>query len=182
MKDIKTIFKGFHRPLGLPAFLCPTGRLRKNEGKMLTKLVTFTDNCTYEIKKEKQGDWNKLFGVCFGILGIHRHSIRFGWRWNISKQKIEICYIIYDGKRIERTQIAFCDCELNREYHFNITWILKDDRTLDVTFHPLQYDVEEHLNVPIKARRFFGCGFYFGGKTRAPHRITAKLQQISKVI
>ena len=76
----KTILKGFHRPIALPAFLNDMGMMPVASTKTLTRRVKFHPNCAYDLKNNKQGDWNKLFGVCLGWDGIHKESIRFGWR------------------------------------------------------------------------------------------------------
>lgn len=60
----------------------------------------FTDSCRYSISYPDQDDWNKLFGVAFGI-DPHKNSARWAWRYNGLLNVIELLpYIYKDGERI----------------------------------------------------------------------------------
>lgn len=172
----KTIFKNFHRPFGLPAFLSNFGWIRKGKAKDIQYKVTFYENCAYDLGDEDQYDWNKLFGALFGILGIHRHSIRFGWRYSLAKQKVEICSIIYDStnteKPIQRDYLEY-DANLNSSDLFRIKMVMDKNKGIKVNFIINDRTIKQYNLGPCPHLRF-GAGFYFGGNKRAPHKIVAR--------
>lgn len=166
---IKTIFKYFHRPIfQLPAFLCPIGSLKNNEALNLSKSVKFKPNCAYNLNNAKQRDWNKLFGVCFGIVGIHKTSVRFGWRYREDLDLIELCVIIYrENQKPIRETVAYLNIDF--EYNLEIS-ILRKDNSYKVYFKTFGVDVY-NIILDCNSSHYYGCGFYFGGKSRAPHKM-----------
>jgi hypothetical protein len=77
-------------------------------GKLdVTQHVRFHQNCAYQLPPYNQDDVNKLFGFQAGVKiwkdyqgqwdgGNHWNSARFGWRWSLSAQKIQLlayCYV-----------------------------------------------------------------------------------------
>ena len=168
----KTIFKGFHRPIGIPAFLCPIGHLRKGASLDLHRKVIFQDNCAYDLHNVDQYDWNKIYGVCFGILGIHKNSVRFGWRYNTNTQLIEICVIVYRPNRDpQRYQVA--EIPFNKEVLLEIN-MQRMDNDIDVFFRVEGMHVGGVTLAP-DSFFYYGCGFYFGGNCRAPHKMSIKI-------
>ena len=98
MKRTHKIFKGCHYPVKLiPEFLRYIGWTKNDKEYMHCRTIKFNGDCRYHIDGEDQWDWSKLYGVFFGLRGIHHDSIRFGWRYNPNTQKIEICRIMYFG-------------------------------------------------------------------------------------
>lgn len=86
------IRKGTHSSFHFPKLLWDT--------KAIGLKFKFNSSCVYITDdKNNQNDWNKLFGYSRGI--HHFNSVRVGWRWNPSKQKIEIAeYYYINGERI----------------------------------------------------------------------------------
>lgn len=58
--------------------------------------LIFTDSCRYNLNNEDQLDVNKLFGIGY-LPSHHQKSCRFGWRYNIEKNQMEILAYWYDG-------------------------------------------------------------------------------------
>lgn len=166
--------KGFHRPLRLlPAFLrCrPTicDAIKKYAIYESRKRIIFTESCRYSLDNGDQSDWNKLFGFCFGVLGIHRNSLRAVWRYNPETDLIDVAMYYYiDGER-----------------NYNICTSVPVNTICNVTLIYEKYDEKAYLSVSgvysgsvMKNASFpvgkpvFGCGLYFGGNRRAPQKIT----------
>lgn len=175
----KTILKHCHRPVQLlPAFLCPVGLLRTGFSRTISKKVRFLDNCSYEIDPKKQGDWNKLFGVCFGITGIHRNSIRFGWRYNIADDVIELCVITYNNGEHKMDHIKGEDIRLNQYVNLSLTFTVNPNGDVTADFSVNGRTVRTVYMGVIAEMFYFGCGLYFGGKTRAPHKMQVEWEKI----
>ena len=173
------ILKGFHRPLQLiPSCFKPFGFIITDKVYSIHRRVKFASSCAYNLQNEDQDDWNKLFGVCFGISGIHKNSLRFGWRRSIKKQKIELCVIEYNNGKVLRAWIYGMDTDLDTEID------------LEVRFRMTSYGVVEynflcngevcrswHLD-SVSSLMYFGCGVYFGGNRKAPHKMIINVENI----
>lgn len=159
-----TIHKGFHRPFQIIPACFQFFTLK--ERFSIRKKVLFTDSCRYNLDNGDQSDWNKLFGFCFGINGIHKNSARLVWRYSPEADKIEIAsYYYIDGIRRSRRLTTI---KLNQCIDLNI---LKAGRS--IFFFADGFLVDDVIIISNKPA--FGCGLYFGGNRRAPHNITIKM-------
>jgi hypothetical protein len=74
----------------------------------MERYVTFDASCAYDSAPYNSEDVNKLFGLSFGLRGVHWNSARFGWRWSNSDQCIELlAYCYKHGKRNQDEQLRF---------------------------------------------------------------------------
>lgn len=174
----KTILKNLHRPIGIPAFFCPIGLMMTDMSYTVSRRVKFNPNCAYDLGNEDQKDWNKVFGVCFGARGIHKNSLRFGWRWNTQKQKIELCTIVYreDHDKPSREEIKDFELDLNQWVDLDLNFTVDIACTFynfTVNGRTVLYGAMPTPNVVM----FYGCGFYFGGNCRSPHKMSANINR-----
>lgn len=176
----KTIYKNFHRPLQLiPACFKPFSLcFMFNKTYSVHRCVKFTQSCSYNLGDNDQYDWNKLFGVAFGVRGIHRNSIRFGWRWNIAKQKIELCTIEYRNGIVTREYMRDCDIPLNEWVYLHIDFEMDANNkiTYKFTCNGKEYSHSDIDGTDLYS--FWGCGLYFGGNRRSPHRMTIEIEKL----
>ena len=161
----QTIYKGFHRPFQLiPACF---RFLSFSRHFCISKHVLFTDSCRYNLFGKDQKDWNKLFGFCLGINGIHKNSARCVWRYKPEADKIEIAaYYYIGGIRICR---RLTTVKINQLINLKI---VRAGRS--VFFFADGFMVDDDVIGYDKPA--FGCGLYFGGNRRAPQNITIKIQ------
>lgn len=161
------IYKGLHRP-----FPFKIKGLNRIEDYIFKKTFRFTESCRYNMHTEDQYDWNKLYGVSFGIFGIHKNSARFVWRYDLATQKIEIgAYWYIDGYR---NYYTLCSVEINDTINFKMTF-LHDSivfTVLDDLMPTSKYVL--YMNEDILEKNRYECGIYFGGNRRAPQRIEIK--------
>ena len=170
----RTILKHLHRPLQLiPAALRPCGLLITGTTHVVSRRIKFNTNCAYDLQSEDQYDWNKLFGVCFGLTGIHKNSLRFGWRYNKDTHNIELCTIVYrEDSSVERKHIE--DIALNQWGEFELTFRVEPYYVMYNFVINGRTVLFGAMPTP-PAMTFWGCGLYFGGNRRAPHRITVNI-------
>jgi hypothetical protein len=106
-----TFHKGKHR--ARPLYWLNWWPLYVNPSRV-AKMVQFSFSSKYDLGGYDQH--NKLFGLAFG--GVHKHSARFGWRYD-NKRSVFIlsayCYV--DGKREIRD---LCECVANHNYSCEI--------------------------------------------------------------
>ena len=137
--------------------------------------ITFTNSCRYELNHSDQADVNKLFGI--GYLPWHMiNSVRFGWRYDMQSDKIEILSYIRKSGKIVFHSMAFLD--IGKEY--------------ELLLYRTGFGNDTHLFV-INGLNFYknagfllnlnGWGYllypYFGGNSKAPHDIEIKMTKIS---
>jgi hypothetical protein len=98
---------------------------------------------------------------------MHENSARFGWRYDLQSDMIEVApYLYTDGKReyAETLNLKTFFCEIGKEYDLSITAY--------ATY--VMYSIgSKHwaLEQNIPAHRGFSAPIYFGGNKRAPHTI-----------
>jgi hypothetical protein len=149
---VATILKGFHYSFGITPkiYTIPT---------TISKQIIFTDSCRYNLNSDDQLDINKLFGI--GYFPSHHHnSVRFGWRYDLKQDKIEVLAYWYENKVRKNMPLFFAN--IGKKYEYNIH-ALKYSHTLSVK-NVVGYSVF----VPSK-RYGFSLNPYFGGNRRAPH-------------
>lgn len=155
---IYTIHKGRHyaRPVGLKLYTPST--------VLLTQTVTFNSSCRYDLHFRYQLDINKLFGV--GYFPTHHvNSVRFGWRYDLDKDMIEILAYCYINK--ERFWESMGWVEIGQPYIYEI------ERYAD--YHVLRLrDVRVQVPVPTQLLGYH-LKPYFGGNCVAPHTMTIEM-------
>ena len=161
------IYKGFHRPWPFKIV-----GLTKEEAHIIKRSFMFTDSCKYLLDENDQLDWNKLYGVSFGLFGIHKNSARFVWRYNPKINKIQIgAYWYLDGYR---NWWLLCSVEPDKLINFKIT-ILYDSVVFTVLddLVPIAKYVLYTPETLLKKNKY-RCGIYFGGNKKAPQKIEIK--------
>lgn len=161
------IYKHCHRPF--PFKIVGLNRINEHLYKRSFK---FTESCKYNLHNEDQKDWNKLYGVSFGLLGIHTNSVRFVWRYNPTTQMIEIgAYWYLEGYR---NYYSLCNVEINDLVNFKLTFL--HDSVIFIVLDDLvpiaKYVL--YVNEDVLRKQKYECGIYFGGNRRAPQRIIIK--------
>ncbi len=164
-----TIRKGRHRPFKIiPA--CFREMSFNIHSIPQVRYVRFTDSCRYDLGDGDQKDWNKLYGYCRGILGIHEDSVRVVWRYNKDTGMIELgLYRYMNGKRIFPEHIFSVrideDITVKLEFRSDDIYlnIITESRS-EWEFVKSPFDYKKSL--------LFGCGLYFGGNRTAPQDIT----------
>ena len=174
MKHVK-IRQGRHYPCSLiPSFLRYFGISRKNKENTLTHSVVFNEDCRYLIEGEDQWDWSKLFGFCFGITGIHKNSVRFGWRYNPKTEKIEISRITYYGDTTQHKMDYLTSVDTNAKHEYTITHEINGNE-MKITMSVDDEEWETTIQAP-PCRLRFGCWFYFGGNQKAPQDVSIDIE------
>lgn len=157
------ILKGFHYSTFFPWIYN-----LKNKDEF-TYTVEFTNSCRYSIDEESCV--NKLFGFCFGLFGVHKNSIRFGWTYNNINQNIDIWKYCYINGKLNKQKISNVEIGEKAEFKIKIQiinnnkqniFLIKNDQCLSSQLYKEQ------------SKWLFSLGPYFGGNTRAPQHITIK--------
>lgn len=161
------IFKHFHYCLD---YILDIKYIKKWSGIHIDHTIMFTDSCKYLINEPSCV--NKLFGVCYGLFGVHKESDRIGWRYNNNTDMFELYSYSYNKGKLNKrmldwfpvnTQIKVeLNVDFNRELNIRTVTFIVNDRAAEVKTYKTNFDFSWAL----------GLGFYFGGKSRAPHNIT----------
>lgn len=123
----------------------------------------FLSDMSYDI--EEKAGVNKLFGWCYGFLGVHKQSERFGWV--SSEGKITLYSYIYDNGKLQKEAIYETElpCALDLSL---LTYYYKKDRQRLIAFIVNNQVVKTiKTNYP-KSRFIIELGPYFGGNLPAP--------------
>lgn len=181
------IKKYTHTYFSLPKFV--------NSQNPLIANVIFTESCKYDIGNEDQNDINKLFGFGFFTFKIltrkkvnifgkkynvpwfrpmhHYNSIRFGWRYDLNLNKIEILYYYYQNGERKYGHILFIDIDSQHSYEIlnnnDKNYILKVKNNNSNNNYSF-------VNINIKPKKYgYLLKPYFGGNQKAPHDIKIEI-------
>jgi hypothetical protein len=141
--------------------------------KVFNWRVAFLDTCRYDLGTPDQLDINKLVGIGY-LPGHHTHSARFGWRYWIGRDDIElVAYCYVNGERITK-HIGYLTIGetygiglYTTQTHYYFTLDDKDNNALA--------DVEVMHNN--KGWFQYRLGIYFGGNKTAPREMHIKLER-----
>jgi hypothetical protein len=151
----------------------------------MTRTVVFDASCAYDSAAYNSADVNKLFGLSFGFGGVHGNSARFGWRWSMADQCIELlAYVYKEGKRNQDEQLRFpvvAKVELGQSVACSIEY------TNEMEFGQAVFEFNaiiqgSHYQKTVNTNEGLPCyglthGLYFGGALTAPHAMTVQIDR-----
>ena len=161
-----TIKKGTHAPFRFPKII--PGMYHRYDYDII-----FTKSCRYNLQNEDQLDVNKLFGIGY-FPSHHKNSVRFGWRYDLNKEKIEILSYYYKDKKRSFDHLCFVD--IGDLYSFSLTITDKYHELIVASKYPTNYPEYYKVEIPVIPK---SIGYllrpYFGGNQKAPQDITIKI-------
>lgn len=130
--------------------------------------VIFDESCRYV--PDEENDWNKLVGWSYGM--HHKNSIRIGWRYNSSRDIMELASYTYDSGI--RKDIHIADVELNKKCEIII---LAGSGELSIIVDSFWYHSEP---IWMKPTWGYNLGLFFGGNETAPHDMKVWIKKLKK--
>lgn len=122
----------------------------------------FDESCWYPRGVVGKTGINKLFGVSYGLFGVHNQSIRIGWQPNFNKEgEIRIYSYAYKSYHSDHIASNIVNCVVGDEVNFEI---IADNTQMNLVVFPF----EETFNINC------GCFIghlhypYFGGHSESP--------------
>jgi hypothetical protein len=143
---------------------------------ILTFNATFKDGCQYDIGLPDQLDINKLIGLSYGY--HHSNSVRIGWRYNTTTNKIDLLAYIYRNKErlTEDTCPVIASVDINETVYGMISYERKQYRIILYT----ESDVYNEVCYDIYNTKLPKIGYvlfpYFGGNQVAPHDMSINIE------
>ena len=125
----------------------------------------FDGSCRYEV--DESCCVNKLFGFSFGLFGVHKNSVRFGWTYDKSEDKIAIWSYVYADGKLHKKKI--CTVDISEFVQFEI--MVDKFGAYFTVDNDLKYIFRHTFDSSLFDRYLLDLGPYFGGKSRAPHEI-----------
>ena len=143
----------------------------------------FNGSCRYYHGEVDQGDWNKLFGLSWGV--PHAESARIAWRFVPDRDLVEIAaYPYVSGESQYGAYVSeYGATEADRIYKIGEA-IIGREHCARIYAPPGKQVYElEGQNKFIQEESYqrgpgFILGAYFGGNRRAPHRISITMHRI----
>lgn len=172
-KKIKkyTILKGWHYSNFIPSFKLI------DDVTVFEHKIAFDQSCKYEI--DEPSCVNKLFGFCFGF-GVHQESIRFGWTYDKTLNEYTIWHYVYSDGELYKFPIKSFTAKGVMLQDYKIVLKRRPNNTYIMYRHAYDYtlyiDGTPLAEGRIKSNKLFltTLGPYFGGHTRAPHKMVIK--------
>ena len=167
-----TFHKGKHRAQPLywlrwfPLLIAPD---------QISRRVKFSISSKYDLQGDDQADHNKLFGLTYGK--VHRNSARFGWRYDLRKNKFILsAYCYLNGERVmedlcEAVGNHWYDCHIITIGNAYIFRVMNENGDILCT---------EHINKGHNKDIAWLLGPYFGGNQPAPVEMNIQLKKIRR--
>jgi hypothetical protein len=145
--------------------------LGHNVNRALSFTATFAGNASYTTQNPgNQSDWNKLMGLSTDR--IHKNSIRIGWAWNPSLQRVDLAFYGYlDGRRVSQ---KLTDVALGQPVNCSLQMT---NNGLTATADGHSYNLAGSLGASFPLTWVLHS-VYFGGDETAPHDIQVSVQNI----
>lgn len=138
-----------------------------------TWTVKFTESCRYDLQNDDQLDTNKLIGIGY-LPGHHKDSARFGWRYDIKTEQVEVLAYCYVNGRREIQHI--CHCMIGQAYDLHL-------KVLSTCYYFTVHYKGDAMLIGLasvdyghKKRFMYRLGTYFGGQARAPHEMKIEIK------
>ena len=161
--------KGFHYSTFIPKIYKSKSVFTK------TCRVKFDRSCKYTI--DEQSCVNKLWGFSNGLFGVHKNSWRFGWTYDKYSDSIILWYYIYDNGILRKKKIK--QLQFDVIYTLSIDLVHKDD-LWTVSFLVEDEIVHKEYFSNIKSKcLWLELGWYFGGKTKCPHKMCLYFNRVN---
>lgn len=133
--------------------------------KQYNWIVNFDSSCAYNLGDDDQYDWNKLVGVTEHF-NPRIHSIRFGWRYNLTNNLIEIASYK----------------ETNYKFEFNILASVRLDKAVKLSMQLysdlVALSVDDNVYITqftLNTKLLMRANPYFGGNKVAPHKMSLSI-------
>lgn len=145
---------------------------------LLNYIVQFDKSCTYNLMNNNQFDINKLIGLgyfSFRINPHHTDSVRFGWNYNLEKDKIELFAYCYVNKERIIKSLGFIDFYYNYEITINV-----ESNYYKFFVCKKGENFGRGLSIPKvhNKKLSFMLGPYFGGDQTSPKKMKIIIQKL----
>lgn len=155
-----------------------------NQPRVIQAMVRFTPSCIYNLNSPDQADWNKLMGFFDGYTNNPR-SVRWGWRWSIANNCIEIApYVHHAGNIILPPSSQWIQVPINTWVELRIfidrpnnKYIFRCKLNGNTTTHEVAVD---NIATAYSSDCFWDL-LYFGGSQAAPQNISVEYDEIQAV-
>lgn len=128
-------------------------------------MIMFDDSCLYHV--DEPSCVNKLFGCAFGLFGVHKYSVRFGWA--CTDGKIDIYRYVYSSGKLFKKVIK--TVEVNETHLYRIDVRHSFNNTVNVSLSIDGSYLDTFVIDSVDRKLCVGLGPYFGGNSRAPHKM-----------
>lgn len=148
-------------------------KIRTLKSSHLSFIARFDQTARYDLGNNNQYDINKLMGFSDCNSLHHENSIRFGWRYSIEKDNIEIFAYAYSNSVMNYHYMG--DVAINQNVQYRIQII--DD------YFVLSFNESEFVEIKRTSDCDKGLYYllfpYFGGNEKAPHDISIFIEELN---
>ncbi len=140
-------------------------------------VAVFNETAIYDLHNKNQNDINKLYGFSDCNSEVGENSARFGWRWLVKENKIEIlAYIHKNGKIvfIDDKPIHMGYANFGEEGSYSI-YVVGDSYNFNYNGNLVVVEHQRGCNEQRAIRTILYP--YFGGDETAPHTINIRIKQ-----
>ncbi|KYG80222.1 hypothetical protein [Roseivirga echinicomitans] len=162
--------KGQHMSKRLGGF--PNDKSGTLKSDVLDFTARFDESVRYDLGNRNQDDINKLFGFSDCNSLHHENSVRFGWRYSLVKDMVEIFSYAYTNGVVGYHHMG--DIAIRETAHYQIQIV--GDKFYLLLNGEMKQEVERGTNCEVGL--YYKLYPYFGGDEPAPHDISIYIKEI----
>lgn len=149
-------------------------KIRTLKSSHLTFTARFDQTARYDLGNNNQYDINKLMGFSDCNSLHHENSIRFGWRYSIEKDNIEIFAYAYSNSVVNYHYMGDVAIDQTALYQVQIT-----EQTFLLQLNgDVSFELERTANCD--KGLYYMLFPYFGGNEVAPHDISIFIEETDR--
>jgi hypothetical protein len=145
--------------------------------------VTFQESCEYDLGDNDQYDWNKVMGFTDTL--YFTRSARWGWRWNLANEKVEVAPYVHDesSSAILPPPEQWIQFDLNTQVNLKIE-VERANQSYKFTYDDGGTPIIHYVDVTNSLTNAYNgvCVsdlFWFGGNEKAPHEMKIDYDNIT---
>lgn len=146
-------------------------KIRTLKSNNLVFTARFDQTARYNLNNNDQYDINKLMGFSEANSLHHDNSARFGWRYNIENDNIEIFSYIYREGELSYNKLSEVAINETIEYQINLF-----DNEYEFVINGFSYREDRRINQEVGI--YYRLFPYFGGDEVAPHDINIYIKEV----
>lgn len=150
----------------------PGEKLGTLKSDMLAFTARFDETVRYDLGNKNQEDINKLMGFSDCNSLHHENSVRFGWRYSVEKDLVEIFSYAYTSGVVSYYHMG--DVAIDETAYYQIQIV--DDKFYLLLNGEIEQEVDR--GATCDTGLYYKLYPYFGGDETAPHDISVYIKEI----
>lgn len=141
--------------------------------------VMFENNCWYSKNQVSFTGINKLYGISYGLFGVHKSSLRIGWQPDFDIPfKIRLFKYTYNYQSNNHNAEQIYSISTDEKFQIIFKDLQEDENQKIYVYHNRKQII---VSCDLQTKKLIHYHYpYFGGKSVAPHSMNIFIEKSKK--